>query len=305
MEKASQQPEEIDPLPSPEIDGADDIEVFIMPVNELPEISDRSLPNQEFWTRRKLRPEAKGGNFNNLPIFGFGIKYEGDLAVLTVPSTEHINSVAHKHNPGGFAFVESKVKGLLATDSLLGLLSSKVFPLSTDRNRFVNGVQDEYREFRRKTQGEPYTFFEHVQNMDIYEHDRVDHLGLAVLPPSEADKIATGARRLLEVEDPEVRRSAAVELDRYLDLISEYATINADDDSMGEYRDWLWLGIQGRLYGIELHLKTEQGLLKDFPKPQPDGTDRIDWQQVIKSASFKISREAFDANIARMQELGR
>jgi hypothetical protein len=121
-------------------------EEFRRPIADLPPISNRTWNEADaYWGRRVLRPEGEGEHFRNLPVLGFGIRYEGDQAILTVPTTEGLNWVVQYHNPGGFTVVES---GFEASDAYLGLLARRCFTKSTSTHLSVSGVADKYRVFR-------------------------------------------------------------------------------------------------------------------------------------------------------------
>jgi hypothetical protein len=215
----------------------------------LPEIGPQSVERQEFWNRRKLRPEGEGPNFNNMPILKFGIQFDGEMAVLSVPTAEYLNNVVTQHNSGGFSFVRTPEKDLSRGGDFLARIAAKQFGLSSDHKVAYWGIPDNFLAFKSPNKKDP-TYAE-IDNTSLYEHDLVDHAGLAALPASEADKIANFARTVLESGIHGTYQANLVAyLDRVLDLISDYAILPSENitEEAAQLKDFVWLAIKSYIY---------------------------------------------------------
>jgi hypothetical protein len=287
----------------PELYEAANIEVFTKPINQLPEIGPKSREGDEFWNSRKVRPEGKGPNFRHLPVLGFGIRYEGERAILSVPNTAYVNRVATEHNPGGFTFYEKEVQ---PEDMLLGSgteflsqLAAKNFSISKDRRVSIAGIYDSWVMFKSRS-GVDHTFLTEM-NISLYQHDMVDHVGMVAAPASEVDKIARISANILSLGhlwDWKNDRGGFIGyLDRALDMISAYATLPSNDwtEEMHDFKNFLWAGIeeaQGLANGHAMGLLLE-------------GTDADHLRAIKANGGMRLAldRAAFDANIKRMQAL--
>lgn len=235
-------------------------------VTELPVIGAPTIRDDEFWSCRKLRPDAEGSSYHNIPVLGFVIRFDGELAILAIPSLEYVNEVVRLHNTGGFTFVQGG--GFEETDAFLGKISQKQFPRSDDRAINYTGIPDTYREFRSYYYGwegqskylDPDFTGQVVQN--LYEHDLVDHTGIAALPEEEADKVASLAAHLLALPQSPHKKRAASSLDRALDILSDYALAPQSDEVDSwepAYREFIWMRLQSSLRNIHEHVEAGGG----------------------------------------------
>ncbi len=256
----------------------------------LPPISTvTSRQGEEFWGRRQLRPEGEGGNFNNLPYIGLGIHYVGDQAILSIPSAGYLNHAQEQYNPHGFRFVRTASKGAEATDDFLGLLAKRQFPLSSHRGIDIIGPADNYLMYCQGRDEEWRHCYRTLQGtISPYEHDLVDHAGIAAMPPEAVDTIAAIAQALrdyLTGGDP------VAKLDRALDYFSYYAILPsiASSPKMAEFKDHIW-------QCINLALSNSISYLVQIEASQPNFR-QIGWRD------WWFDRAVADQHIARLQAL--
>lgn len=198
------------------------LETRIMPIAELPSVDADVVTGQEFWSCRNLRPDATdnpGPNFNNIPALGLTMRFVDEVAVLTVPSMDYVNSVIEDHNPGGFRF--EAAEGIVPSEEFLGMVADKTFPWSTDacssirRSGFV-------------PLPECITNPEAMLNLDLetnsLEHTLAHHLGIAALLPSAANRTARFAARYKK-KSPDQQYQATDVVDTTLDYLSAYCTL--------------------------------------------------------------------------------
>lgn len=307
-------------------DQTPQITVFRKPIDQLPPIDNESREGDEFWAQRRLRPGGEEDNYHNMPVLGFGIDYDEGEAVLSVPSLDYVNTVVDTYNPGGFTFIEVGA-GLGDADSFLSMISNKQFPASDNKDVLYFGVPDEFVEFTNffeDPDGEQYLaedgtpiktmrstiydpHYSKTERISLYEHDRVDHLGIIALPANEADKIAKAAEYARSAEgyggpDFNTRAMIVGRLDRHLDGLSAYSLVKHDsnDIEIQNYKDYLWATLVkeaaylDRLLAEDIMKKPEY---RDFTR------EELMAEFYKQDVSFSIDRETFDANIAHMQAL--
>jgi|CXWL01.1.fsa_nt_gi hypothetical protein len=209
---------QLDQVSSSELAERIGFETQLRPIEALPEVATDVIPGQEFWSRRVLRPNEPGPNFHNLPALKLGVSYEDDQAILTVPTLEHINQFVDKHNPGGFRFMNTG-SGLVADTEFLHAIAEGTFLVSSDKTSAVtiNDWGDKYHSLSDR----PRTF-----QSNYYEHDHVEHLGLAAIDATEAHKLVELAASLSNLSQSEHYISSEVrQLDTLLGYLSDYALL--------------------------------------------------------------------------------
>lgn len=298
---------------------------FRKPIDQLPPVDNESREGDEFWAQRRLRPGGEEDNYHNMPVLGFGIDYDDKEAVLSVPNIDYVNSVVSAHNPGGFSFVEAG-PGLGSWDSFLSMIADKQFPASNSKDVLYFGVPDEFLEFTNffeDPNGNQYTteegtpikrngstiydpHYSKTERVSLYEHDRVDHLGIIALPASEADSIAKAAEYARHVEGnyngDDIRATITATLDRYLDGISAYALIKHDsnDIEIWNYKDYSWAYLKEQAAHLDRLIASNVINEPENRNLTTEGVMAIFYEQNV---SFGIDRDKFDANIARMQAI--
>jgi len=291
---------------SPETYEGELINTSTKPIDQMPGINPKSVEGEEFWNRSKVRPESKGPNFNNMPILGFGIKYEGDKATLSVPSSDYLNKVVEKYNLGGFTFEE--VIGFEKADDFLSKISHKVFPLSTDKTVKYFGIENSRKIFIYGRDDE----YSQESNISLYEHDRVDHLGIAALPDNEADKVANIAKTVLGLEHPSDRAIASGVLDRVLDMVSDYAIApqpsdeaTPENEERRNQKTFLWERVKLQEQILNIHIAVSLGFeLHDNPDYDPNlMPEELKQKADAKDNELTLDQPTFDEKIEMMQKL--
>ena len=299
------------------------------PIAELPAVKPNTeSESEEFWVRRGLRPETEGGKYHNIPVLGLGVRYEGDKAILSVPTSRYLNGVVDKYNPGGFRFVDVE-DGVIDGLGYLESIQKGEFPLSTSHEIDVGGTPDTYQVVKY---GKDEAFDDVATDPKGYnpmlsghEHDIVDHIGIAALPTSEAQKIAKVAG--LKLEDyhsrinpanqpkipeipgladkyfsPEAQRpfldTSVGFIDQTLDDLSYYATMPAvsKNEEEAEIKDEIWQRIVNswtiggtRKEELMLDRAAFDNRIKEMQAIRTD-------QQDILGETVEISQEAIVAD---------
>jgi hypothetical protein len=305
-ERIKQDPSDVQALP-PNPEGN---MVFERPISELPPVRPfTEKEGDEFWAQRKLRSEWEGGNYHNMPILGLGITYDGERAILNVPSKGHLNSVVKRYNPGGFKFVGAE--GFEEEGSILTLLENGEFPLSENHTINTSGIPDTYLELKYGEDSEWQAAMEERQKtgnpnqmVSISEHDMVDHIGIAAIPSSEVQKLANLAH-MIKIGGG-LPWDYVAGLDRVLDQLSYYAILpNAPHSTeQAQLKDKLWDSIQIQLNGIARNVVMHNGMrmtgIEDIDN-MPDKNDERYEEEFNKN--FAINRTAYDEQIRIMQAI--